>query len=250
MFFAMFGAIFLLTQYLQFVLGYSPFETGVRLLPVAVAMMIVSPLERAARASGSAPSWSSAPACCWSPSASCRSRPLASRQRVLARHHAGGMMLMAIGMALTMAPATESIMGSLPLGQGGRGFGGQRHHPPGRRRAGRRGDRQRAGVDLRVAGGRLPAGQAGPERHQQGAPAVARARARGGQGGAGPRRRRHRRVHGRHARRRAGRGRSRAGRSRHRVRLAARARQLRRARGAPLPAEMPAVEADSVPTRT
>ena len=36
MFFAMFGATFLLTQYLQFVLGYSPFEAGVRFLPVAV----------------------------------------------------------------------------------------------------------------------------------------------------------------------------------------------------------------------
>ena len=34
-FFAMFGSIFLLTQYLQFVLGYSPLETGVRMLPFA-----------------------------------------------------------------------------------------------------------------------------------------------------------------------------------------------------------------------
>ena len=44
-FFAMFGSTFLLTQYFQFVLGYSPLETGVRggtLL--AVTMMVVSPL--------------------------------------------------------------------------------------------------------------------------------------------------------------------------------------------------------------
>ncbi len=34
-FFAMFGAIFLLTQYMQFVLGYSPLEAGIRLLPFA-----------------------------------------------------------------------------------------------------------------------------------------------------------------------------------------------------------------------
>ena len=33
-FFAMFGSLFLLTQYFQFVLGYSPLETGVRMLPV------------------------------------------------------------------------------------------------------------------------------------------------------------------------------------------------------------------------
>ena len=37
----MFGSIFLLTQYFQFVLGYSPLETGVRLLPWAAVMMIV-----------------------------------------------------------------------------------------------------------------------------------------------------------------------------------------------------------------
>ena len=30
----MFGSIFLLTQYMQFTLGYSPLESGVRLLPV------------------------------------------------------------------------------------------------------------------------------------------------------------------------------------------------------------------------
>ena len=43
-FFAMFGATFLLTQYFQFVLGYTPFETGVRFLPIALCMMILSPL--------------------------------------------------------------------------------------------------------------------------------------------------------------------------------------------------------------
>ena len=43
-FFAMFGATFLLTQYFQFVLGYTPFETGIRFLPIAASMMILSPL--------------------------------------------------------------------------------------------------------------------------------------------------------------------------------------------------------------
>ena len=42
-FFAMFGAIFIITQYFQFVLGYSPLETGVRFLPWAALMMVVSP---------------------------------------------------------------------------------------------------------------------------------------------------------------------------------------------------------------
>src|SRR5205823_7627876 len=42
-FFALVGFIFLATQYLQFVLGYTPFEAGVRTLPFAIAMMIVAP---------------------------------------------------------------------------------------------------------------------------------------------------------------------------------------------------------------
>src|SRR5262249_821920 len=43
-FFALFGSIFLLTQYLPFVLGYNSLETGVRLLPMALTMMITAPL--------------------------------------------------------------------------------------------------------------------------------------------------------------------------------------------------------------
>src|SRR5260370_1144697 len=42
-FFAMFGSIFLLTQYLQFVLGYTPLQTGIRLLAFAVPMMVIAP---------------------------------------------------------------------------------------------------------------------------------------------------------------------------------------------------------------
>ena len=43
-FFAMFGSIFVLTQYFQFVLGYSALQTGVRLLAWAIPTMIVAPL--------------------------------------------------------------------------------------------------------------------------------------------------------------------------------------------------------------
>ncbi|MDQ6697899.1 MAG: MFS transporter [Actinomycetota bacterium] len=42
-FFVMFGMIFTLTQYLQLVLGYSPLEAGVRMLPWAVVYMISAP---------------------------------------------------------------------------------------------------------------------------------------------------------------------------------------------------------------
>ena len=44
MFFVMFGQFFLLTQYLQFVMGYSPLEAGLRLLPWAVVTMVLSPM--------------------------------------------------------------------------------------------------------------------------------------------------------------------------------------------------------------
>ena len=59
-FFAMFGATFLLTQYFQFVLGYTPLETGIRFLPIALCMMVLSPLS-AGSCIGSAPSSWSAP---------------------------------------------------------------------------------------------------------------------------------------------------------------------------------------------
>jgi EmrB/QacA subfamily drug resistance transporter len=43
-FFALFGSLFVLTQYLQLVHGYSPLSAGVRALPFALAMGAVSPI--------------------------------------------------------------------------------------------------------------------------------------------------------------------------------------------------------------
>src|SRR3954453_1068265 len=43
MFFAMFGTFFMLAQYLQGVLGYSPLGAAVRLLPMSVVMMATAP---------------------------------------------------------------------------------------------------------------------------------------------------------------------------------------------------------------
>jgi EmrB/QacA subfamily drug resistance transporter len=117
-FFAMFGSLFVFTQYLQFVLGYSPLQTGVGLLAFAIPMMIISPLAprlvehvgtKVVVASGmalttlglvllsSVQTDSSYPSFAWK------------------------MVLMAGGLSLTMAPATESIMGSLPLAKAGVG---------------------------------------------------------------------------------------------------------------------------------
>ena len=42
-FFALFGSLFLMTQYWQFVHGYSPLQAGVRLIPYAAALMLTRP---------------------------------------------------------------------------------------------------------------------------------------------------------------------------------------------------------------
>jgi EmrB/QacA subfamily drug resistance transporter len=44
MYFGMFGSVFLLTQFLQLVLGYSPFEAGVRTLAWTAMPLVVAPL--------------------------------------------------------------------------------------------------------------------------------------------------------------------------------------------------------------
>jgi EmrB/QacA subfamily drug resistance transporter len=118
-FFAMFGSTFLLTQYFQFVLGYTPLETGIRFLPIAACMLVLSPLsDRFVQKVGTKlvvgvgllmvtaglVSWTSL------------SATSAYWPDIVWR-----LALMASGMALTMAPATDSIMGSLPLGKAGVG---------------------------------------------------------------------------------------------------------------------------------
>ena len=59
-FLALFGWLFLFTQQLQFVLGYSALQAGVRCLPFALTMGVVSP-GRPSWLPGSAPRWSSQP---------------------------------------------------------------------------------------------------------------------------------------------------------------------------------------------
>jgi ferredoxin len=43
-FFALFGSLFFLTQYLQFVLGYTPLQAGIRVAPIALVLMVSAPL--------------------------------------------------------------------------------------------------------------------------------------------------------------------------------------------------------------
>ncbi len=118
MFFAMFGSMFLLTQYLQFVIGYTPLQAGIRLLPFAAVMMVTSPMSakvverfgtKLVVAGGLA----------------LVTLGLVLQAGLTATSSYADivwrMMVMALGMGLTMAPATESIMGSLPLAKAGVG---------------------------------------------------------------------------------------------------------------------------------
>jgi EmrB/QacA subfamily drug resistance transporter len=117
-FFAMFGSLFLLTQFLQSILGYTPLEAGIRLLPIAGVMMVVSPLtaklvERVGTKIVVATGLSAAAVGLIIAS---RLTAGASYPEVLV-----ALVVLAAGLALVMPSATESIMGSLPLAKAGVG---------------------------------------------------------------------------------------------------------------------------------
>jgi EmrB/QacA subfamily drug resistance transporter len=117
-FFAMFGSLFVLTQYLQIVIGYTPLETGVRLLAFAIPMMVLSPLSpRFVEKLGAKV------VIALGLGLFITGLLLATGLNEGAEY--GDMVwrivVMASGMALIMAPATDSIMGSLPLARAGVG---------------------------------------------------------------------------------------------------------------------------------
>jgi EmrB/QacA subfamily drug resistance transporter len=117
-FFALFGFIFMITQYFQFLKHYSPFSTGLRLLPVAMSVGAASILgtklavrlgNKAVVASGLA---SMGVAFLWASTASIATPYL---------ELAGQMIVLGVGMGLTSAPATEAIMGVVPKEKAGIG---------------------------------------------------------------------------------------------------------------------------------
>ena len=117
-FFAMFGTLFLFTQYMQFVLGYSPLATGVRFIPMAAVTMVVAPSSaRIVERVGSKAVVAAG--------LGFTSLALALGTFLTADGGylplLGVLLIMSVGMGLTMAPATESIMGSLPLAKAGVG---------------------------------------------------------------------------------------------------------------------------------
>jgi EmrB/QacA subfamily drug resistance transporter len=193
-FFTLFGFIFLITQFFQFVKGYGPLSTGVHLLPVALSVGIGS---------------------------------VAGTQLAV---RVGTKLVVTVGLVAMaafygwVAATTTATLGArhrvdhgrgVPA-PGGRGVRGQRLDPAARRDAGRGRDRQRVRVPVRLPADRPPAGRAAQAGHSRRAP-VARRRVRGVRPGTGrprPRRARgrHERLHPRSVRRRPGGGRGRRGR--------------------------------------
>jgi EmrB/QacA subfamily drug resistance transporter len=117
-FFAMFGSIFMLTQYMQFTLGYTPLESGIRLLPYAFTMMIVAPTSaRVAERFGSKATVATGL------TLTALALFLMTGFQVDTAYWqvAWRLVIMAAGMGLVMAPATDSVMGSLPLAKAGVG---------------------------------------------------------------------------------------------------------------------------------
>ena len=117
-FFALFGSLFFLTQYLQFVLGYSALEAGVRVAPIALVLIVVSPIAgRLVNRLGNkvlvVGGMAVVAVGLW----------FLSTITVTSGypHVLGSLMILGTGISLAMTPATESIMGSLPLAKAGVG---------------------------------------------------------------------------------------------------------------------------------
>jgi EmrB/QacA subfamily drug resistance transporter len=117
-FFALFGTFFLLTQYLQLVRGYSALQAGIHSLPAPITIMVMAPMSsklverfgtRAVIAFGLA---------VVGVGLGLASTLGLDTPYVLL---AASLVILATGMALSMAPATTSIMTSLPLGKAGVG---------------------------------------------------------------------------------------------------------------------------------
>ena len=117
-FFALFGSMFSLTQYLQFVLGYSALEAGVRMMPMALGMMIGAPasariVERVGSKIVVAVGLSIVTLALLLMT---QLAPDSSYLQFLVP-----LLVLATGMGLTMAPATEAIMGAIPRAKAGVG---------------------------------------------------------------------------------------------------------------------------------
>jgi EmrB/QacA subfamily drug resistance transporter len=117
-FLTLFGFIFVITQYFQFIKEYSAFETGVRLLPVAVSIAVASVVgPRLVERLGSTAVVAAGLAVFAAGLAWASTAAEATAYSEIAMQ----MLLLGGGLGLTVAPATEAIMGSLSADKAGVG---------------------------------------------------------------------------------------------------------------------------------
>jgi EmrB/QacA subfamily drug resistance transporter len=118
-FFTLFGFIFLITQYFQFVRGYGPLSTGVRLLPVALSVGIgsVAGTQLAVRVGTKLVVTAGLVAMAVFYGWVAATTTATLSYGIIAVQ----MVLYGLGMGLTSAPATESIMGAVSARQAGVG---------------------------------------------------------------------------------------------------------------------------------
>ena len=111
-FFAMFGSIFFLTQYLQGVLGYTALEAGVRVTPIAVGLILGGPISAKLAAKFGTKVVVAAGLTLVAVGLSIVTQfAVDSTYGIVAAH----LLVLGFGMGMAMAPATESVMGSLPV---------------------------------------------------------------------------------------------------------------------------------------
>ncbi|SRR5581483_3354609 len=117
-FFALFGTLFLMTQYLQSVLGYSTVKAGAVLLPQAAVIMVAAPLSSVwVQRFGNKVVVATGMTLVGITFASF----LTLQPNTSTLHVILVTVLLGLGMGNVMAPATDSIMGSLPRAKAGVG---------------------------------------------------------------------------------------------------------------------------------
>jgi predicted MFS family arabinose efflux permease len=118
-FFSLFGFTFLVTQYFQFVRGYSPFESGLRTLPFAVGAAFTAPI--AARLALRFGPRRVIPVGLLAMGVAQLGASTFAVDSIYFGSIVASMMLMASGLSLVTSPASESVMGSLPREMAGVG---------------------------------------------------------------------------------------------------------------------------------
>ena len=117
--FGLMGALFIQTQFLQFDLGYSPLDAGLRILPIAAMLLVSAAVSRiVARLVGIkftvAAGLAAIAAGLWQ--ASAVSTPSATYGDVVP-----SLLLIGLGAGLLLSTATNSVIGSVPQGDSGVG---------------------------------------------------------------------------------------------------------------------------------